>query len=960
MAAIRDFKISEDITDVTYHYAKLPYYEVDDILIWFVCKDSTNGGAFNTPSGWTSHPCNSSFTTNGGFLAVVYYKIVTATGIETPFTYNTDPDGYASICMSIKGANTSDPFYHYTVYEANTNAEYMYPSGSYPSVDEDTLLLHLVGSGNAPWFPKPSASAPIFLGTSVGGSVAASLAYWYAVDAEVTKTELTAWCASSTTTAKYAVITINDAGNSIRPPFTDEWYAPGHQPFSFVDPSMDFCTETDPATTHFQYHGINCYLPDVIYKYDNATYYDSTSFLEYVQNTSQIAFPVDVDDCIYIGHSTTFDSVHIYFYTGSYATVGTCAWEYWNGSSWSTLDLYANMQSDVKNLISGDIRGPASFYWDGGIPGDWATTTVNSTSKYWVRIRVTGAYTGSTVFSWVRINGRPFRPHVAGAASDFFEVNFPASQAISDVRADQYPASFINMTEYALDNSYNMSVYNSILFQFYIPQGYTDMYCEYSDDIENTSESYVSRGGIFVGFSDTSGNSRLWQVASRDSIIPNIYTDGIFPVLIDPSHSFTACYEVGTLDVSAIKYVHVGFVSRPSGSAASLYFQGGYVSYRTCLLGGYTTNKLTISDIPKNLKNSIFTLAEIDKNIVTFWIENPYTDGVHNTQDAYYDFTNGVFQFPPVFNEEKLYLNMHVPFFTLNMVGVNNTYSNLLVTSESKYLVYLQNSLSSKNSGIMVNASIEQNFNDKAGWTFINCYKLEMTWSDGYKLNVVSWADPDLNNILVINQNDSEFLCTRISYSTFDVTTLDAGIYMCTIDNITVNTPDTFKYCTFNGSSSGGHAIRITYPGTYSLIGNIFNNFGADGTTSAAIFNDSGGAVTINISSGGNTPTYRNGTGATTVINNGVTIHVHCINESGSNVENARIRLVKTTGGAVVLEGLTNASGYLETTYNYSGDEGVEGWARKSTSSPLYKQADIVGTITSNGFDTTVIMVLDE
>ena len=65
-------------------------------------------------------------------------------------------------------------------------------------------------------------------------------------------------------------------------------------------------------------------------------------------------------------------------------------------------------------------------------------------------------------------------------------------------------------------------------------------------------------------------------------------------------------------------------------------------------------------------------------------------------------------------------------------------------------------------------------------------------------------------------------------------------------------------------SAGTGHAITITTPGTYTLSGIIFTGYGTAGTTNAAIFNNSGGAVTLNISGGGSVPTIRNGTGATT------------------------------------------------------------------------------------------------
>lgn len=68
-------------------------------------------------------------------------------------------------------------------------------------------------------------------------------------------------------------------------------------------------------------------------------------------------------------------------------------------------------------------------------------------------------------------------------------------------------------------------------------------------------------------------------------------------------------------------------------------------------------------------------------------------------------------------------------------------------------------------------------------------------------------------------------------------------------------------------SPGTGHAIEITAPGTYTANGLIFTGYGATGTTNAAIYNNSGGAVTINVTGGGTVPTYRNGTGASTTVN---------------------------------------------------------------------------------------------
>lgn len=69
-----------------------------------------------------------------------------------------------------------------------------------------------------------------------------------------------------------------------------------------------------------------------------------------------------------------------------------------------------------------------------------------------------------------------------------------------------------------------------------------------------------------------------------------------------------------------------------------------------------------------------------------------------------------------------------------------------------------------------------------------------------------------------------------------------------------------------SSGTTSGHAVKIATAGTYTFTDLNFTGFGADGTNSASVFNDSGGAVTINVF-GGNAPTVKNGTGSSTTVN---------------------------------------------------------------------------------------------
>lgn len=80
-------------------------------------------------------------------------------------------------------------------------------------------------------------------------------------------------------------------------------------------------------------------------------------------------------DITNFGCAVKFDFLRLLFDTNP--SGGTRTWEYWNGSTWSALTI---------TVVAGsaDLTGSThELKWTP--PTDWATTTVNSTSAYWVR-----------------------------------------------------------------------------------------------------------------------------------------------------------------------------------------------------------------------------------------------------------------------------------------------------------------------------------------------------------------------------------------------------------------------------------------------------------------------------------------------------------------------------------------------------------------------------------------------
>jgi hypothetical protein len=172
---------------------------------------------------------------------------------------------------------------------------------------------------------------------------------------------------------------------------------------------------------------------------------------------------------------------------------------------------------------------------------------------------------------------------------------------------------------------------------------------------------------------------------------------------------------------------------------------------------------------------------------------------------------------------------------------------------------------------------------------------------------------------------------------------------------IVSNDPSTISNCSF--TFSDGHAIELTTTGTYSFTGNSFTGYGVDETTDAAIYNNSGGLVTLNLS-GGSTPSVRNGAGASTVLNNTVDLTFNGI------VSGSRLFIKATAGGPLpvdteIYNNIVTADPLIEP-FNYTGDQPILYRVANASGSPKYKRLQGTGTILSTGFAAFISQELDE
>jgi len=180
------------------------------------------------------------------------------------------------------------------------------------------------------------------------------------------------------------------------------------------------------------------------------------------------------------------------------------------------------------------------------------------------------------------------------------------------------------------------------------------------------------------------------------------------------------------------------------------------------------------------------------------------------------------------------------------------------------------------------------------------------------------------------------------------------------------NVPSSISNSTF--TYSDGYAIEITTPGTYDFTKNTFtgylgtpgtnltSNSGSDG---AAIYNNSFGAVTLNILGGGTSPSVANGPSATTTISTSVPIKVTVLNTANVGIVGVQVSIHSAATDAQIVNDVTNSSGIVTASFSESTPANVYIRARLATGATKYIDFSSVGTISTTGLDISITLQED-
>jgi len=174
--------------------------------------------------------------------------------------------------------------------------------------------------------------------------------------------------------------------------------------------------------------------------------------------------------------------------------------------------------------------------------------------------------------------------------------------------------------------------------------------------------------------------------------------------------------------------------------------------------------------------------------------------------------------------------------------------------------------------------------------------------------------------------------------------TANGGLYIET-------TANTARWQNLDFISGGsGHAIYITATGTYTFTNYTYTSYGANATADSVIYNNSGGAVTINLT-GGDVPTVNNGTSATTTLVSSATLTItNIVTESEVHIVDVANNLTVTKNESVngTVQSVTVAAG--GTGYDNADILTVSGGT--GTAATLNITTDGSGVIVSAGVET--------
>lgn len=590
MPYIRDFAVTEQTSTTTSVTPELPEHQSNDILVVFANKDSTP--AMTETSGlYTSL---NSGTSTGSWSGTWYRRA--ASDAETPPTFTFTTETANVVVVSVAGAHTS------------TN-----PTGTRAAADDTTIPYSQTAS-----LTTPTANSLVLWGCgtdSVQGSTGwpTDMQCLYSGDAGAngfgvgwgfyptsgTETSNAQFYANSADDVRVFTVAIPDDGNNtIVPAYVDRGSTGPTliHPFGGTAIAVSGITTSLPTSVQLPALGKDF---SQVWSFDGtSTYTDETVDMNDT-GTADVTLTNAVGAILYLGYSAPFDSIVID--TGTAGTGSpTSVWEYWNGGSWATLTITPSTQNFT-------AAGLALTYWTP--PSNWAATSINSISAYYVRRRQTANYTVVPILDQGWVNGRVLIFDTVTATADSGVNPYHSSFVITPVQnsTNHYGTEMVFGSAQDWDTGYILT---------------TTRYATSRDLIDHGK--YKFNKGSTITMLDTSNNYKSWIVGGKDAADDN--PDNRRVIAIQPSQTTdTSWAGQGSFNSSIVDTIMCGGTS-PLG-AGGVQFSQLLLSGEIRLAGGKSSDPINFVEAMDAFVNGagLFPVVQRIGSAATIW--NPIQFG---------------------------------------------------------------------------------------------------------------------------------------------------------------------------------------------------------------------------------------------------------------------------------------------------------------------------------------------
>ena len=839
MAAIRDFAVTEyGTTTIASLVCEMPIHESGDLLIYFASKDGTP--VINAVGGsWVS-------IQDGATAGCAYrseYKYA-ASSSETLTLITGTAENWTVVVVSIKNPAGSSPISASAESSSDDVTMPFVSVGCNTGTDTNCLILHA-------WFTdsglSPTAYAPLVnLYAGDNGSNSTGVAYTYQRAAGAVTAA--SWYGRADDDGRGIVVAVKDNGSETEiPPYSDPAISSGQVLRPLVGLATTF-SDSFPTSLTITALGSD-FEANSVYVYESAPSWTDKTTDANDPGTADITWcQHNTGDAMYFGHSSKFGSLS--FITSTAGTTGVVVWEYFNGSTWATAPGMAGaMTATGGSKVAFTGETPPSN-WVQNDPGMGYT-------KYWVRCRITTAYTVVVIQSQIRLNGYVAAYIVATAAAD------AGTNPYTDATQNAGASSQANLSGCQITFGAALDMDTGIIVGTMggvLP----------SDFAKDIALATKSPGGIQISFFDASNNCLSYKLGAARC--KSLDVDGRNIFAIDWNSSATSWAICGTINKSAVTYMYLttlGYFAAAAHRWSMLSLVG-----KIGIAGGTSGVPLTFDNIIYAANRCIGIFPFIKQVGSAAMIYAPLQFGGGDPIRVLCNLNT--FQFPRIYDGVN-YFDWNA---AINVAGIKFypkvgdviKFTNCVFTSESKYRWEFDSSSS---------ASATLDFD---GTSVINA---TVTLDDGITLSGVTFSG-----------------CTEIA-------TVGATLTNCVIKNATgtgalnvasVAQMELITNCTISNNAYG---IRLTNSSadTYTFSGITLSSNTKDVYVAATT-----GTVTINVTNG-STPTYDTA-GATVVINNPKTLTLTGL------VVNSEVRIY-THGTITELTGIENSGTTFDYEYNY-------------------------------------------